>query len=292
MKTKTITLLKHVKRSALRWVSRISLLYLTVKNLLDTRSGVNTAGKRDQNVIVSLTSYPKRIPYVHLTLETILSQTFKPDKIILWLSSEESQKADLPHSLLHLEKRGVEIRYVENNLRSYKKLIYALKEYANDVIVTADDDVLYPRWWLNNLYKAHLETPKAVIGYRGRVMQKEQNGTYAPYKHWKVSMTDTHDDALLLTGVGGILYPPNVLDGRVFDEHLFMKIAPNADDIWFKAMAMLRGTLCRKVYEKSIDFPVIDGTQECALWNANFDKNDQQLNQIFTYYGLLGDGGT
>ena len=49
------------------------------------RNGINQV-KRKENIIVSLTSYPKRIGTVWLTIETLLRQSVKPDEIILWLA--------------------------------------------------------------------------------------------------------------------------------------------------------------------------------------------------------------
>jgi hypothetical protein len=43
------------------------------------------------------------------------------------------------------------------------------------------------------------------------------------------------------TGVGGILYPPKCFHKDIADKELFLKLAPNADDIWFWAMACLIG---------------------------------------------------
>ena len=56
------------------------------------------------DVIVSLTSYPPRIKTVHLTIESLLMQTQRVKKILLWLSPEEfpNKEDDLPSELLNL----------------------------------------------------------------------------------------------------------------------------------------------------------------------------------------------
>lgn len=41
------------------------------------------------NVIISLTSFPQRIDVVYITITTLLKQTFKPGKIMLWLAEEQ-----------------------------------------------------------------------------------------------------------------------------------------------------------------------------------------------------------
>lgn len=62
-----------------------------------------------QKIIVSLTSYPARISTVHLTIDTLLSQTRKADKIILWLAPEQfpNKEDDLPAQLLAQTEGGI-----------------------------------------------------------------------------------------------------------------------------------------------------------------------------------------
>ena len=50
---------------------------------------LNQQEKRDKRVIVSLTSYPDRMYDIHYCLYSLLNQTFKPDKIILYLTKEQ-----------------------------------------------------------------------------------------------------------------------------------------------------------------------------------------------------------
>ena len=53
---------------------------------------------RQQKIIVSLTSYPKRFRYLHLTVKSLLLQTVKPDKIILYLG-DDARDVPLPEAL-------------------------------------------------------------------------------------------------------------------------------------------------------------------------------------------------
>ena len=53
-----------------------------------------TVERRTPQYIVSLTSFPARINTAHLAINTLLQQTFKPDRIILWLASEQFAKKE------------------------------------------------------------------------------------------------------------------------------------------------------------------------------------------------------
>ena len=106
-----------------------------------------TTSERSPKLIVTLTSFPQRMYDIHFTLYSLLNQSLKPDAVLLWLSEEEfpNREKDVPNAVLKLQENGLTIKWVKENLRSYKKLIPALKEYKNDILVTADDDIYYPQ---------------------------------------------------------------------------------------------------------------------------------------------------
>ena len=72
------------------------------------------------------------------------------------------------------------------------------------------------------------------------------------------------------------------------DREAFMKLAPKADDHWFKAMSLLKGTQSIQMPEKPAEpIPVIS-TQEIALKKENLgmDKNTVQWQALEDQYGL------
>ena len=245
---------------------------------------------RNPKVIVSLTSYPKRITDIQYTLFSIFNQSFKPDKIVLWLAEGEfpNKEIDIPKEVLNFKKVGLEIKWCEN-IKSYKKLIPSLKEYPNDIIVTADDDLFYPVDWLERLYDNYLEYPDCIIGQRARKIRFKINGEIAPYKRWRVIRNGKSPSFLnFLTGAGGILYPPNSLDKQLFNKELFEALCPTGDDIWFWAMAVINKTkfkiidnnLAKLTYVSPADEFGLIGTNE-SLWSINSQgKNDVYIDNI------------
>ena len=139
-----------------------------------------TQGER---MVVSLTTFPLRIGKVHLTIQSILRQSRPADRILLWLSKEEfPEEAQLPANLLRLKEKGLDIRFCDN-IRSFKKVFYTAQEFENDVIVTADDDALYPENWLEGLWDTHEKYPGCVCCYRAHEITFE-GGRVAPYQEW------------------------------------------------------------------------------------------------------------
>lgn len=195
-------------------------------------------------IVVSLTSYPKRIYDIHLSLQSLLMQTLRPEKIVLWLGEElfPRHEADVPKKTLDLRSRGLEIRFT-HDCRAFTKLLPALAAFPEKTIVTADDDIYYDPDWLERLVAAAKQDPRAVwairaqkIGVQGDVIQD--------CLKWR-TMTEgsmpRYDN--FLTGVGGVLYPPHSLAMPLCaDERLFMSLAPLNDDVWFWAMAVMNGT--------------------------------------------------
>lgn len=96
------------------------------------------------DVIISLTSYPKRINTVCKTIYSLLNQDVKASKIYLYLTHQEfpRKEIELPENLLELIPKGLIIKWTDN-IGSYTKLIPALTEFPEKIIVTVDDDMVY-----------------------------------------------------------------------------------------------------------------------------------------------------
>jgi hypothetical protein len=81
-------------------------------------------------LIVSLTTYSRRLHLVHRTVESLVAQSSRPDALIVWIWSGDLPNGELPRPLARLQKLGVTVRVVDEDLRSYKKLVHALEEFS------------------------------------------------------------------------------------------------------------------------------------------------------------------
>ena len=198
-------------------------------------------------VVVSMTSFPKAIPYAIGAIRSLLDGSVLPDKLVLYLTFAQfsDESTNIPQELLDLAKANpvFEIRDYPVDLRSYRKLIPALADFPDSIIVTVDDDVHYHRHMLRDLLRTYEKYPHAVIAHRAKRIKPGK-----PYKKWsKYHWNDfffkrLHPSFLnLQTGVGGVLYPPHCLKPEMIDIELFSKFAPTMDDIWFWAAAVANG---------------------------------------------------
>lgn len=286
--------LKEIARKAFfHYVYRINN-YKTrfIVNHKSLEYGLNKKILRSEKVVVSLTSFPPRFSAIHLCLKSLLLQSVKPDKIIVYLGNDSSKDA-FTKDMLELEKYGVEYRIdTERNLRSHKKYFYAMQEFPNDVIVTADDDVFYPSNWLSSLLKSYEKYPKAISARRVHRMKKE-GCALALYNHWEDQCRRLHkpSNELLATGCGGILYPPHCLKSFAFDEEKIKELCFEADDIWLKCMEVLSGYPVAWTKNWEVDQLGVELEQVEALsdQNVDFRKNDKYLQNVMTHYNISID---
>ena len=242
--------------------------------------------KKTLPVIVSLTSIPSRLNTIHLVIKSLFNQTQKPIKIILWLHKDLKDK--LPTRLEKLQNAFFEIKY--SHLKcSHRKLIHSLKENPNSIIITCDDDLIYSKNLLINLYNEHLKYPKDIIANTTYQIKLDNKNGYFPYTTWKNKDTTLNPKLSIPVGAWGILYPPYSFSNDIFNEHLFLKLTPKADDLWFKAMALLNNTISRQS-ENVPNKPVpIIGSQKIALKNDNVSKkrNDIQWEALSKHFNLF-----
>jgi hypothetical protein len=245
-------------------------------------------GGGEHEIIVSLTTYGKRLYDVYLAIESIMQQTLQPNRIILWLG-DELKGTDIPLTLCRQQKRGLEIRYCKD-IGSYKKLIPSLIALPSAAIITVDDDNLYSFDLIENLVNAYKKNPLLIHCIRMHRMKLRNDNTLEKYLKWTMNCGLFDVSPLNFpTGVGGVLYPPHCFKEEVFNEKVFMDICKYADDVWFKAMALLNNVSSQKVFshnKNGNDFLSNDNVQDISLWRINKTMNDIQLKAVFDRYHL------
>jgi hypothetical protein len=269
---------------------------LTQKTLNSSETGISSDRYcGEQDVIVSLTTYGKRLYEVYLSIESIMQGSMKPNRIILWLA-EELQGQELPITLLRQQRRGLDIRYC-NDIKSYKKLIPTLKAFPNACIITVDDDFIYKYDLVERLVSSYKKEPEYIHANIINRIVLGNNGKPTSYLKWERDCIA--EDANILNffiGFGGILYPPGSLSSEVLNESVFSDICQTADDVWLNAMALLNGTRIKKVLPRHYlgkDFLVNESVQDTALYlkNANHTtgecQNDPQITAVYSRYHLF-----
>ncbi|WP_322354172.1 hypothetical protein [Paratractidigestivibacter sp.] len=255
--------------------------------LLKGPSSLSDAGE-PSGVTVSLTSYGKRLNIVHLTILSLMRQSVRPDRIVLWLDVEEGSGA-VPGSLRKLEGYGLDIRYGCEDLKGHKKYFWALREFADSCVITIDDDVMYPADTVESLVAAHKHFPDAVVARRVNRMVSA-DGELVPYAEWEFEWheCDVPRDDLLATGVGGVLYPPRCFGDQAFDLDPIESTGLGNDDLWLKANEIIEGRKvawapCERMHPHEIAAEQDDGL---SVLNVQGGGNDASIKAIERALGV------
>lgn len=263
--------------------------YFFLQSLMEsaTEPGVNEVEAGSERLVISLTSIEARLYEVATTVESLLRQTVRADAIVLWLDRHRWSMENLPIALLRQMERGLSVRFCDD-IGPHTKLIPALREFPEATIITVDDDVLYPFYLVERLMRAFRADPSRIYCTRARRLdvdrQKGVSYLGCPNLH-----ESAEGIAVFPLGVGGVLYPPGIFeDEEIFNLAQQKRLAPKADDIWFKAMSLRKGVVCQKIHFRRESFPLTPFSQEVELqqYNVREGGNDQQLRATFDHYGL------
>ena len=275
----------------LRTIDERSLNYLSPEEqqevrIVKKRSDEDLLSRMTEKIIVSMTSFPRRIGVVSEALKTIAIGSLCPDGIILWLLKNEFPKGndDLPASLLEMSRDGlVTVRWCDNDIGSNKKYLYTMKEYPDDNVITVDDDLYFSKDLVRSLYLTHLEFPNEIIASRCHIPVMSSPQSLAPYREW-IKAVDivryTPSGILFFTSGAGTLFPPGAVTEEFLCEDTIKEICRFQDDLWLNTAALMTG---RKVVRirRSDRLNYIPGTQENTLFRKNGEHgNDESLKKI------------
>lgn len=137
-------------------------------------------------IVISLTTFPKRMDTIHLVIKSLLAMRPCPDKVVLYLSEPEFPDKKLPLNLTEMQSGIFEIRFTKHNYKSFNKLIHALRDFPESIIITVDDDIIYPSHMLRQLLAAHKKYPTDICANRIRELNISDN-TIQPYTTWRLS---------------------------------------------------------------------------------------------------------
>lgn len=284
-----------------RWIQmrrqalvRARVLRLKLNNFLSHRRVVEAGGP-----VVSLTTFGARLDKVHITIESIGAGIQRPSRLILWLEDDQFERP--PATIIRLKARGLEVRRSENYGPHKKYFPYVRGESSFDrPLATADDDVLYPRWWLGGLMDANRSTPSQIHCYRAHRIGLTAS-TLNPYGTWERGGYGIASIANFATGVSGVIYPPGFLAILKASGDRFLDVCPKADDVWLHKNAVEHDYAVSQVGTEGIHFNVVPGTQAQALMHDNVTAGANDAQIAATYSGndlqklaeaiaLLGNG--
>ena len=211
--------------------------------------------------IISLTSIPSRFKHLDKTLQSLLTQDIKIDKIILYVP-KYYKRFDIKLHKLPSVPTGVTAKFSDIDYGPATKILPAIKEFFNqDVrIIFCDDDRIYSNSFVSTLISASKSRPNDVIALEGRDIKDISKfywqgkdyprstivnknflyrfkralslGIWKPRKNSKSGYADT------FAGFGGVLVYPKFFNKNFFriPEECWMN-----DDIWISGQLEING---------------------------------------------------
>ena len=245
-------------------------------------------------ISVILPVYNIKREYLTKAVESVLAQSFADFELLIVDDGSKKETADVCDELAAKDKR---VTVFHNfNQGPGKSRNFGLTQAQGEFVIFMDHDDWVEKDWLKKLYYSYAAHPEDIQVHRAHRV-KFIRGGLAPYEEWEKHVKDEtarYDN--FLTGVGGVLYPPECFIKEVLREDVFLKQSPNADDVWLWVMALLSNRKIR-VVKNHIE------TLRCTnLYRQMFKKgktlyvsnsaggNDEQLHNLMKLYGqnILG----
>lgn len=270
----------------------------------------------DNTLIISLTSWTKRIYTAFFTLTKLYDISLNKDvQIIFNLSQEEFPYGinSLPYCYKEfLQKSSIIINVDEGNIMAHKKLMPTLEKYPYNDILVVDDDKLYEEDMIDNFLQAHNKFPHDVIVGRSHFRIYGENNkfiskpiVYDLSKIWETPLSPLFN-CKQASGLAGTLYPVGTFtDPLFFDRKLMMESCYYSDEDWqwffnIKENRTLRTNFKVKVYSGNNDgdkYALYNNYGQSyyeqyyynfqKIWPDFYDRLNELNDQFIRYYPEL-----
>lgn len=228
------------------------------------------------DMALSMTSWRPKFPGLPLVLISLLQQSARPSEILLWLTEED-------RSFLgkEFEERFSQfgVRFLRcDELRCHNKWLHAIESGRKERFVICDDDIIYPRTWLEQLLRE--DRKDAYVGVRCHEAAVTSAGRFADYADWpkQIRWKESPSERIFLTGCGGTIIHPERIPEPFLQREAIAKYCPQADDVWLFMAHRYAGI---PGYKTKYSFPCLElpGTDASGLAASNVagGGNDEQL---------------
>jgi hypothetical protein len=224
--------------------------------------------------VISLTTIPDRIGRIGPVVASLVAQGLP---VYVWAVAKVARSETRLTRVPSFPGASVEVVADRGPLT---KLLPAL-ERGFDVILTADDDVLYGAGWAAGLLE-WADLLDGALGYRGRVLR---DGHYSGSELVQYRRTDKPRRVDIVTGVFGALYRREMFAASIHDE---WKRWPTNDDLVITAHLQRRG-IPRYVVPGKWSREMTETQKVAPLHRINRRKGDKRNDRGIAELGIQGE---
>lgn len=206
---------------------------------------------RPERVVVSLTTIPARAKSLAPVLRSLIDQSEPADRILLALPRVSLKGEPYPSSADLGLPDGVEILLCDD-FGPATKFLPALDAEPDAVLIVVDDDVIYPRGFIETLLREHRLRPDSALGFRG--VRLRDGMPFAALDHVLTTGIAETAPVDVLFGTWGYLLPPRVLGRAVHDFSGAPPAVRFVDDVWISGHLARAGV--KRFVVRSAELPI------------------------------------
>ncbi len=264
----------------------------------------NISETENPDIYITLTTISERLDKLWPVIESLHTQSLLPCEIILNIS-EDAYLLDKgidknDQRIMALTKFPLLRINWTKNTGPYRKIVPFMESHFSSMVtrdklfITVDDDTLYPNYFVETLYKKHIESD-SIVAFRGRQITLT-NQSINSYTDWKLGTTGPCMNNLP-TGKDGVIYNTKFFTKDFIDIDSAQELAPTADDLWIKWHTGLNGIKAIILNPEAAtsdykSFPVVDYSSEyrdVSLFkahnsNGSGGKNDISVQKLENYF--------
>lgn len=193
-------------------------------------------------LVVGIYAEESSVSQLYLSVYTILRQSLAPTKIIVYVP----QGILLPSELSRMHTHGVHIEHIGRTHIRRRVLAKLVTAHPKSLCVFADGNVLYPRTWLEELYRTWRARPEVICAHGGRILSQCQPRADG-LRYYSLDEYRRGGE-VTIEGVvpnleRGVLLPPGAGAHRIWGDRKFSTLR-GCDDVWLKALARTIGLAC------------------------------------------------
>ena len=223
-----------------------------------------------------MTSYPARINCVWLVVKSLFLQTYKPDRVILWLAEEQFPTKELPRNLTIMQNYGLEIMWVKDIYGHKKYRVPVMEQTSNEVVITFDDDIVYSPKCIERLMAVHKKHPNSLVCERGQTYDDKKECNPGRWKTISDTGVIVPTYSMNPSPGGGCLIPFGAFHPDAVKEECFRRLAYKNDDLWYMFMCAANKTRMIKTRKYHKIFSLVEGSQieQMATENVMGNQNN------------------
>lgn len=238
-------------------------------------------------VVASLTSIPDRINLCYPTIESLLSQDYPLSAIYLTIAKTCRRGTEYP-KIDDKIMSNVTLVTIKEDHGPVTKIMGALLEESDPdtLIITVDDDVIYPPTMVSNFLYHHQEYPNAALGSSGWIIGRFPFYISGNYNHHKRSWFNLKYGTSVdfLCGYAGVLYQRRFFPPRDKLDKKLLCYARNSESLWRHDDLLLSGFLSHRGVER-----ILIKQDEVEMIHLPLGLSHEQIRFARTFVESIGE---